>query len=85
MDRIDHDWFNEYGRISCPNLTHLEYERIIDKLENASTRMLISLDEARALLANIDDLHIRIVYEFWYQRRTTQVFFFYKSISILDF
>jgi hypothetical protein len=75
MDKIDHDWFNEFGRISCPNLTHLEYEIIIDKLENASTRTLISLDEARTLLPNIEDLHIKTVYEFWNERRTTRVYF----------
>jgi len=75
MDKIDHDWFNEYGRISCPKLTHLEYETIVDKLENASTRMLISLDEARTLLPNIDDSHIKIVYNFWNERRTTRVDF----------
>ncbi|CAF1319473.1 unnamed protein product [Rotaria sordida] len=72
MDRIDHDWFNEYGRISCPNLTYLEYEIIIDKLENASTRTLISLDEARTLLSNIDETHLKNVYDFWYKRRTTR-------------
>jgi len=75
MDKIDHDWFNEFGRISCPNLTHLEYETIIDNVENASTRTLISLDEARTLLPNIDDLHIKTVYEFWNERRTTLVYF----------
>ncbi len=75
MDKIDHDWFNDYGRISCPNLTHLEYETIIDKLENASTRTLILLDEARTLFPNIDDLHIKTVYEFWNERRTPRVYF----------
>ncbi|CAF0960249.1 unnamed protein product [Rotaria sp. Silwood1] len=72
MDRIDHDWFNEYGRLSCPNLTYLEYEIIIDKLENASTRTLISFDEARTLLSNIDEIHLKNVYDFWHKRRTTR-------------
>ncbi|CAF2341083.1 unnamed protein product [Rotaria sp. Silwood2] len=72
MDRIDHNWFNEYGRISCPNLTYLEYEIIIDKLENASTRTLISFDEARTLLSNIDESHLKNVYDFWHKRRTTR-------------
>jgi len=81
MDKIDHDWFNEFGRISCPKLTHLEYETIIDKLENASTRTLISLDEARTLLPNIDDLHIKTVYEFWNERRTTTRVYFLNLFS----
>lgn len=76
MDKIDHQWFDEYGRISCPNLTHLEYETIIDKLENASTRTLISLDEARTLLSNIDESYIKNVYDFWNKRRTTRVHIF---------
>ncbi|CAF0775481.1 unnamed protein product [Adineta steineri] len=71
MDKIDHDWFNNYGRISCPNLTHLEYETIVDKLENASTRTLISFDEAQILLPNTDNTHIKNVYNFWNERRTT--------------
>ncbi|CAF3510723.1 unnamed protein product [Adineta steineri] len=71
MDKIDHDWFNNYGRISYPNLTHLEYETIVDKLENASTRTLISFDEAQILLPNIDNTHIKNVYNFWNERRTT--------------
>lgn len=73
MDRVDHEWFNEYGRKSCPTLTHLEYEIIIDKLENASTRTLISLDEARTLLSTIDEAYIKTVYEFWNKRRPTRV------------
>jgi len=81
MDKIDHDWFNEFGRISCPKLTHLEYETIIDKLENASTRTLISFDEARTLLPNIDDLHIKTVYEFWNERRTTTRVYFLNLFS----
>ncbi|UJR28328.1 hypothetical protein I4U23_009570 [Adineta vaga] len=71
MDKVDHDWFNDCGRISCPNLTHLEYENIIDKLENASTRTLISFDEARTLLPNIDISHLKTAYTFWNGRRTT--------------
>ncbi|CAF2264926.1 unnamed protein product [Rotaria magnacalcarata] len=72
MDRADHEWFNEYGRVSCPNLTHLEYEIIIDKLENASTRTLISYDEARTLLSNIDEIYLKTVYDFWHKRRATR-------------
>jgi hypothetical protein len=77
MDEIDHHWFNKSARSLCPNLTHLEYEIIIDKLENASTRTLVSLDEARTLFASstssiTNDLHIKIVYDFWHERRTTR-------------
>ena len=76
MDKIDHDWFNDHGRKSCPNLTHLEYEKIIDKLENASTRTLISFDEARTLLPTIDLAHLKTVYTFWNERRTSAVHWF---------
>lgn len=92
MDRTDHEWFNECGRVSCPNLTHLAYEIIIDKLENASTRTLISYDEARTLLSNIDETHLKSVYDFWHKRRTARVHFIFKlifsrkiNINILDF
>lgn len=75
MDKIDLEWFNQTGKTSCPNLTHAEYETIIDKLENASTRTLISLDEARSLFASstpsiTNDLHIKTVFDFWHERRT---------------
>ncbi|CAF2410941.1 unnamed protein product [Rotaria sp. Silwood2] len=77
MDEIDHNWFHKTVRSLCPDLTYLEYETIIDELENASTRTLVSLDEARALFASstpsiINDLHINTVYDFWYKRRTTR-------------
>jgi hypothetical protein len=85
MDKIDHDWFNDYGRISCPNLTHIEYETIIDNFENASTRTLISLDEARTLLPNIDDSHIKTVYDFWNERRSSTRVHFLNLISLSGF
>lgn len=80
MDEIDHQWFEKSARNSCPNLTHREYELIVDQLENASTRTLISLDETRLLFASAtpslnNDLHIQTVYDFWHQRRTAQVDF----------
>jgi hypothetical protein len=86
MDEIDHNWINKSARISCPNLTYLEYETVIDKLENASTRTLVSLDEARtlfALSAIINDLHIKIVYDFWHERRTTTRVHHFLSIILI--
>ena len=78
MDEIDHRWFAKTGRALCPHLTHLDYETIVDKLENASTRTLVSLDEARALFASSipiisNDLHIKTVYDVWHERRTIRV------------
>ncbi|UJR21156.1 hypothetical protein I4U23_024255 [Adineta vaga] len=75
MDEIDQTWFTKSARTTCPELTFLEYESIIDKLENASTRTLVSLDEARTLFASAipsltNDLHIKTVYNFWHERRT---------------
>ncbi|CAF1140966.1 unnamed protein product [Adineta steineri] len=75
MDELDHNWFSKSVRTLCPELTYLEYETIIDKLENASTRTLVSLDEARTLFASstpsiINDLHIKTAYDFWHERRT---------------
>lgn len=83
MDKTDQVWFNEFGRISCPKLTHIEFENIVDNLENASTRTLISLDEARTLLPNIDDLHLKTVFEYWNERRTTRVYFFIRNSRFL--
>jgi hypothetical protein len=87
MDEIDHQWFNKSARTLCPDLTHLEYEIIIDKLENASTRTLVSLDEARTLFASstpsiTNDLHIKTVYDFWHERRTSRVN--YLSIILIS-
>jgi len=41
------------------------------------------LDEARTLFAstNINDLHIKIVYDYWHERRTIRVHFI--SISLI--
>ena len=73
MDKADHAWFMDCARSSCPNLTCLEYETIIDKLENASTRILISIEETKLLLTTADESHLKFVYDFWQQRRTTRV------------
>ena len=80
MDEIDHNWFTKSGQTICPELTCLEYETIFDELENASTRTLVSLDEARTLFASTNssltnDLHIKTVYKFWHERRTIRVHF----------
>lgn len=85
MDQIDHQWLEKSARNSCPQLTHREYEIIVDQLENASTRTLISLDEARILFASAtpsinNELHIKTVYDFWHQRRTAQVDFLRSNI-----
>ena len=80
MDKSDHGWFDSVARVSCPNLTCLEYETIVDKLENASSRILISFDEARILLPNIDDSHVKAVYDFWRERRTAQVHLLHFTI-----
>ena len=87
MDEIDHDWFNKSARILCPNLTHLEYETIIDKLDDASIRTLLSLDEARALFSSslINNLYLNIVYEFWSQRRVKQVSIDLKYIKFYEY
>lgn len=85
MDKTDQDWFTDIGRLSCPKLTHIEFETIVDNLENASTRTLISLDEARTLLPTIDDLHLKTVYDFWNERRTTRVYFFILTSLSLSF
>lgn len=84
MDETDLNWFHQTARSLCPNLTYLEYETIFDKLENASTRTLISLDEARALFATStsskdNELHLKTVYEFWYKRRTIRVYSFFQK------
>lgn len=80
MDQTDLDWFDQTAQKRCPTLTHFEYETIIDKLENGSTRTLISLDEARLLFASstpsiTNDSHIQCAYEFWHERRITRVEF----------
>lgn len=74
MDKADHEWFKDCARSKCPDLTCLEYETIIDKFENASTRILISFDEAKTLLPTIDESCLKLVHEFWHQRRTMRVF-----------
>jgi len=77
MDQHDQIWFNQIGRNFSSKLTSIEFETIIDQLENASTRTLVSLDEARTLFASSDrqsisDEHIEKVYRYWHERRTTR-------------
>lgn len=79
MDQIDHAWLTKSNRTECPTLNHLQYEMMIDRLENASTRTLVSFDEARTLFTSpvsigADDIHMSNVYQFWHERRTTRVY-----------
>jgi hypothetical protein len=79
MDDIDHTWLlNQSSHIHSSQLTHYRFEAMIDLLENASTRTLVPLDDARILFASsisgtITDQQRQLVYQFWHERRMKQV------------
>ncbi|CAF0744148.1 unnamed protein product [Didymodactylos carnosus] len=70
MDTNDTEWFEKWN--NCLGLTHLQYEEIIDKLENSSGRTVLSYEDAKTLIKEDEDL-LKNVYEFWLERRNTTV------------
>ncbi|XP_072253707.1 enhancer of polycomb homolog 2 [Leuresthes tenuis] len=66
MDSEDETLLNRLNRKM--ELRPLQFEIMVDRLENASTHQLVSLSEAKLLL-NEDDYLLKSVYDYWVRKR----------------
>ncbi|KAM4558852.1 enhancer of polycomb homolog 2 [Odontesthes bonariensis] len=66
MDSEDETLLNRLNRKM--ELRPLQFEVMVDRLENASTHQLVSLSEAKLLL-NEDDYLLKSVYDYWVRKR----------------
>lgn len=70
MDSDDEVWLN--SQTQRLELTALKFEEMMDKLEKSSGQTVVTLNEAKALLKEDDDLIIS-VYDYWLNKRLKTV------------
>lgn len=68
MDSGDEAWMNSQRRL---NLTPLQFEEMMDRLEKSSGQTVVTLHEAKALLKQDDEVSIA-VYDYWLNKRLIQ-------------
>lgn len=74
MDSEDEKWVGIQSKKM--DLTPLQFEEMMDRLEKNSAQKTVSLQEAKALLKEDDDLIIA-VFDYWLDKRL-------KNVSIYD-
>lgn len=70
MDTDDERWL--MSQTQRLELTPLKFEEMMDKLEKSSGQTVVTLNEAKALLKEDDDLIIA-VYDYWLNKRLKTV------------
>lgn len=70
MDSEDEKWVGVQSRKM--DLTPLQFEEMMDRLEKSSGRTVVTLNEAKALLKEDDDLIIA-VFDYWLNKRLKTV------------
>lgn len=73
MDSEDEKWVAVQSRKM--DLTPLQFEEMMDRLEKSSGQTVVTLNEAKALLKEDDDLIIA-VFDYWLDKRL-------KTVSII--
>lgn len=68
MDSEDEEWLNQHAAKGEVPLTNLQFEEMMDRLEKASGLKAVTLQEAKVLLKDDDDLIIA-VYDYWLNKR----------------
>lgn len=68
MDSEDEEWLNQHVAKGEIPLTNLQFEEMMDRLEKASGLKAVTLNEAKVLLKDDDDLIIA-VYDYWLNKR----------------
>lgn len=68
MDSADEAWINTQSRRF--DLTPLKFEEMMDRLEKSSGQTVVTLNEAKALLKQDDEISIA-VYDYWLNKRLT--------------
>lgn len=76
MDSDDERWL--HSQTQKLDLSPLKFEEMMDRLEKSSGQTVVTLNEAKALLKDDDDLIIA-VYDYWLNKRLKTV----KSFSVL--
>ncbi|KAG4066976.1 hypothetical protein HA402_007724 [Bradysia odoriphaga] len=66
MDSADEAWVTSQGRRL--NLTPLKFEEMMDRLEKSSGQTVVTVNEAKALLKQDDELSVT-VYDYWLNKR----------------
>lgn len=73
MDSEDEKWVAVQSRKM--DLTPLQFEEMMDRLEKSSGQTVVTLNEAKALLKEDDDLIIA-VFDYWLNKRLKTVSFY---------
>lgn len=68
MDSADESWIN--GQTNRFDLSPLKFEEMMDRLEKSSGQTVVTLNEAKALLKQDDEISIA-VYDYWLNKRLT--------------
>lgn len=66
MDSADEAWVSSQARRL--NLTPLKFEEMMDRLEKSSGQTVVTVNEAKALLKQDDELSVT-VYDYWLNKR----------------
>lgn len=86
MDSEDEKWVALQSRKM--ELTPLQFEEMMDRLEKSSGQTVVTLNEAKALLKEDDDLIIA-VFDYWLNKRLKTVsikflYFFLGYVPVLN-
>lgn len=68
MDSADEAWINSQNRRF--DLSPLKFEEMMDRLEKSSGQTVVTLNEAKTLLKQDDEISIA-VYDYWLNKRLT--------------
>lgn len=75
MDSADEEWVCSQSRRL--DITPYKFEQMMDRLEKSSGQTVVTLNEAKALLKQDDEVSIAI-YDYWLNKRL-------KTVRIYDF
>ena len=73
MDSEDEKWIN--SQAEKLEITPLQFEEMMDRLEKSSGQTVVTLNEAKSLLKQDDDFIIA-VYDYWLNKRLKMVIVF---------
>lgn len=70
MDSADESWVN--SQTKRLDLSYYKFEQMMDRLEKSSGQTVVTLNEAKALLKQDDEVSIA-VYDYWLHKRLKTV------------
>lgn len=74
MDSADESWVNSQNKRL--DLSYFKFEQMMDRLEKSSGQTVVTLNEAKTLLKQDDEVSIA-VYDYWLHKRL-------KTVSFID-